>query len=202
MKFIIAVTVVAAAAFFARMDSDWLSFLIPPADNFSGQIVWITGASSGIGASLARDLARNGAQVVMSARRESALREVAASCTGQFAPYVLPLDVTDYQAQQVALDEILAKFGRLDSVVLNAGRSQRAIAADTSFEDTKSLFDLNVFSVIHLTKLVLPHFLKQQSGQFVVVSSVSGFLGTPIGSSYSATKFALVSFIKLLISCF
>jgi NADP-dependent 3-hydroxy acid dehydrogenase YdfG len=190
----------AATAFFAQMDADWVTYLYPPApaDGFSGKIVWITGASSGIGASLARDLARSGAQVVISARRAEELQRVAESCAGERRPYVLPLDVTDYEAQKEALAEILAKFGRIDSVVLNAGRSQRATAADTAIEDTKSLFDLNFFSVIHLTKLVLPHFLAQKGGQFVVVSSVSGFLGTPVGSSYSATKFALVSISVLI----
>ncbi|CAM9191904.1 unnamed protein product, partial [Ectocarpus fasciculatus] len=166
--------------------------------DFNGKVVWITGASSGIGASLARDLSRNGAQVVISARRADALQEVALSCTGQLKPFVLPLDVTDHEAQQAALDTIISKFGRLDTLVLNAGRSQRAVAADTSFEDTKSLFDLNVFAVIHLAKITLPHFLERQSGQFVVVSSVSGFLGTPIGSSYSATKFALHGYFDAL----
>lgn len=187
-----------ATAFFSQMDADWLTYLSPPMGNFNGQVVWITGASSGIGASLTRDLVRNGARVVMSARRVGALQEVAASCQGEHKPYVLPLDVTDYAAQQSALDEILSHFGRIDSIVLNAGRSQRAVAADTSFEDTKSLFDLNVFAVIHLAKLVLPHFFEQKQGQFVVVSSVSGFLGTPIGSSYSATKFALHGYFDAL----
>lgn len=180
-------------AFFSRMDADWMAFLYPPAGSFNGQVVWITGASSGIGAALARDLVKNGAQVIISARRINSLHEVAKSCEGKYKPYVVPLDVTDYAARQLALNDILSKFGRIDSVVLNAGKSQRATAIDTTFEDTKSLFDLNVFAVIHLTKLVLPIFLKQGSGQFVVVSSVSGFLGTPIGSSYSATKFALAS---------
>lgn len=192
-----------AISLFSLMDADLLGYLYPAAGDFNGKVVWITGASSGIGASLARDLTRKGAQVIISARRADALREVAATCSGPHRPVVLPLDVTDHSAQKAALNEILNQFGRIDSVVLNAGRSQRSIAADTSFEDTKSLFDLNVFAVIHLAKIVLPAFLSQKSGQFVVVSSVSGFLGTPIGSSYSATKFALVRVMRapILIIC-
>ena len=178
---------------FACMDADWITYLYPAAGDFQGQVVWITGASSGIGASLAKDLCRQGAQVILSARREDKLREVATSCAGaRYEPFVLPLDVTDYNLQKMALQEVLSKYGRLDSVVLNAGRSQRAVAAETPFTATKDLFELNVFSVIHLAKLILPHFLEAKKGQFVVVSSVSGFLATPIGSSYSATKFALV----------
>jgi dehydrogenase/reductase SDR family protein 7 len=79
------------------------------------------------------------------------------------------------------------------------GRSQRTLAVDTPFVETKNLFDLNFFSVVHLTKLVLPIFLSNGGGQFAVVSSTSGFLGTPMGTSYSATKFALVSPINQIL---
>lgn len=131
---------------------------------FKDKVVWITGASSGIGAQLARDLAKEGAQVVVSARRVSELEQVADSCVG-LRPFVLPLDVTDYAAQNAAYESILAKFGRVDIVVLNAGRSQRSLAEKFDIASTKELFELNVFSVINLAKLVVPEMISRKSGQ-------------------------------------
>jgi NADP-dependent 3-hydroxy acid dehydrogenase YdfG len=109
-------------AVFSKLDADWSTFFSTPAGDFGGKVVWITGASSGIGASLAKDLCRKGARVVLSARRLDKLNEVASSCAGSaYEPFVLPLDVTDLDAQKNAFDTVLKKFGRLDSVVLNAG---------------------------------------------------------------------------------
>lgn len=131
---------------------------------FKDKVVWITGASSGIGAQLARDLAKEGAQVVVSARRVTELEQVADSCEG-LRPYVLPLDVTDYEAQSAAYDTILATFGRVDILVLNAGRTQRSLAERFEIASTKELFELNVFSVINLAKMVVPDMILRKSGQ-------------------------------------
>jgi dehydrogenase/reductase SDR family protein 7B len=135
-----------------------------------------------------------GAKVIISARREEKLHELAAECRAHgYEPFVQPLDVTDSEKLAATVDNIVHKFGRIDSVVLNAGRSQRAIAVETSLDETKQLLDLNFISYVALTKQVLPHMIKQGSGQLVVVSSLSGRIATPIASSYSATKFALAS---------
>jgi short-subunit dehydrogenase len=190
--------IVIIAILFSKMDANWSLYFSPPSGDFDGKVVWITGASSGIGASLAKDLTKQGAKVILSARRIDALNAVADSCQGKYKPLVIPLDVTNHKAQRDALNEIFSVYGRIDSVVLNAGRSQRAAAEETPYEATKELFDLNFFSIIHLTKLILPLFLSQKNGQFVIVSSISGFLGTPMGSSYSATKFALHGYFDAL----
>jgi NADP-dependent 3-hydroxy acid dehydrogenase YdfG len=114
--------VVIGLAIFAKLDADWLTYFSPAAGDFGGKVVWITGASSGIGASLAKDLCRQGARVVLSARRVEQLNAVSRSCAGSaYEPFVLPLDVTDFDAQKTAFDTILKKFGRIDSLVLNAG---------------------------------------------------------------------------------
>ncbi len=106
---------------FFRLDSDVYLYFSKAAGDFDGKVVWITGASSGIGASLARDLAGRGARVVISARRTEQLNEVAVSCTGKHKPLVIPFDVTDFEAQQSAFQKIMSSYGRIDSIVLNAG---------------------------------------------------------------------------------
>lgn len=164
---------------------------------FKNQVVWITGASSGIGAQLARDLAREGAQVVVSSRRAHELEQVADSCEG-LRPLVVPLDVTDYSAQKVAYESIVAKFGRVDILVLNAGRTQRAFAENFALASTKELFELNFFAVINLAKMVVPDMIRRKDGQIVVTSSVAGKIGSPIQTSYSATKYALQGYFDAL----
>ena len=108
-------------AIFCGLDADPVLFFSPETGAFDGQVIWITGASSGIGAALAKELVKHGAQVILSARRAEQLRTVANSCVGKLAPVVLPLDVTDFPAQQAAFDVIMKRFGRIDSVILNAG---------------------------------------------------------------------------------
>jgi dehydrogenase/reductase SDR family protein 7 len=181
-------------AIFFKSDVDLPLLLLPyeAKGSFAGKVVWITGASSGIGAALAEDMVKAGARVVISARRESMLQEVADSCA-KFGerPFVLPLDVTNFEAQAAAYQTVVATFGHVDSLVLNAGKSQRNTALDTDLSVTQELLNLNFFSYVSLTKIVLPDMVARKQGQVVVTSSLSGIIGTPLGSSYSATKFAL-----------
>jgi hypothetical protein len=133
---------------------------------FKSKVVWIAGASSGIGAQLALDLARAGAQVVISARRIQNLEDVATQCaTVGLKPLILPLDVTNADECQKATDKIIAQFGRIDVLILNAGRTQRYLAAEMPFKDTKDLMELNFLSLVNLAKLVLPTMLSQKAGQ-------------------------------------
>lgn len=161
---------------------------------FINKTIWIVGASSGIGQYLAYDLSKAGAQVVISARRLDQLQMVAKNCSNfnKLTPFVLPLDILDYDAQEVAYNTIIEKFGRVDSVVLNAGRTMRSTAVEAPTNLTRNIFELNFFSYIQLSKLVLPDMIKRKNGQLIAVSSLAGRIGTPLSSSYSATKFALV----------
>jgi dehydrogenase/reductase SDR family protein 7 len=127
--------------------------------------IWITGASSGIGARLACDLTEKGAQVIVSARRIEQLNDVSKRCSGKHIPYVLPLDVLDLESHETAFNKIIGVFGKVDSLVLNAGRSQRNPAIDTPFNVTTSIMELNFFSVVHLAKVVLPSMINRKSGQ-------------------------------------
>jgi short-subunit dehydrogenase len=186
----------------------------PPNMSYLNQVIWITGASSGIGAATALEFTKLGAQVIISARRADKLYTLSNSSQGQgtHEMFVLPLDLMDFESHEKAYQTILAKFGHVDILVLNAGQSQRNAALDTPFEDTRSLMELNFFSCVHLAKVVVPGMITHGGGkvkfhyslhfplpliltvvlQLVLMSSLSGKLGTPIGSSYSASKFALV----------
>ena len=198
---IFVIAVVAVLAVFFRSDADLPLIFLPyqPENSFAGKVVWITGASSGIGAELAKDMVRAGAHVIISARRRSNLDEVAEACAelGE-RPMVLPLDVTDYQAQEEAYKTILEKYGHIDSLVLNAGKSQRNLAVETPFDVTEDMMKLNFFSYVAMTKMTLPNMIERKQGQIVVMSSLSGIIGTPLGSTYSASKFALHGYFNAL----
>lgn len=168
--------------------------------NFNNQVIWLTGASSGIGASLAEELAAGGAQLILSARRVKQLEEVADKCAAVgLRPTVVPFDALNFDEHEGAFNTIIEKFGRIDVLILNAGRAQRAVAMDTAIADTRNLFELNFFSYVSILKLVLPTMTSRESGgQVVVVSSLAGKIGTPIASTYSATKYALHGYFDAL----
>ena len=168
--------------------------------SFANQTIWITGASSGIGASLAEELTAGGAQVIISARRMNQLESVADKCAAVgLRPMIQAFDALDFEEHGRAFEAIIEKFGGVDVLILNAGRSQGALAMDTRLTDTRQLFELNFFSYVNLAKLVVPTMTSRKSGgQVVVVSSVSGKLGTPMGSSYSGTKYALHGYFDAL----
>eukprot|EP01038_Epipyxis_sp_PR26KG_P011290 gene11290-15147_t len=168
--------------------------------SYTGKIIWITGASSGIGASLAEDLTKAGAQVIISARRVEQLEKVAEKCSQLgLKPFIQPLDVTDnFEVLENTYNSIIEKFGFINIVVLNAGQSQRNLAVDTPLSDTKHLMNLNFFSYVALAKLILPKMIERNQGQLVIMSSLSGIIGTPIASSYSASKFALHGYFNTL----
>mmetsp|Transcript_56990 Transcript_56990/g.112288 ORF Transcript_56990/g.112288 Transcript_56990/m.112288 type:complete len:315 (-) Transcript_56990:22-966(-) len=191
---ILIVIVAIALGVFFNSDVD-LPLLFLPYElpgSFEGKVVWITGASSGIGAALAEDMVKAGATVIISARREELLNKVADSCA-QFGkrPYVLPLDVTNINAHHGAYVVLREEFQRIDVLVLNAGMSQRNTALDTPLEVTQDLMHLNFISYVSLARYVLSDMIERKTGQIVVTSSLSGIIGTPLGSSYSASKFAL-----------
>ncbi len=170
-----------------------------PGAAFHQKIVWITGASSGIGEALARELARQGARLVLSARRETELQRVAdLVALPKTDVLVLPLDMTDETSFSPAVDRVIARFGRVDYVFQNAGISQRSPAADTTMAVYRHLMEVDFFGVVGLTKAILPAMLKQGNGHFVVTSSVAGKIGVKQRSGYCASKHALHGFFDAL----
>ena len=158
---------------------------------FHNKVVWITGASSGIGEALAYAFAAEGALLVLSARREDELQRVAKACGNA---YVLPFDMLSLAEHTDRVNDIIKTYGRIDYLVLNAGVSQRSFVKDTEFDVYRRLFEVNFFSIVSLTQAVLPIFTAQKSGVFVPIASVAGRISTPRRAAYGATKHALIGF--------
>lgn len=170
--------------------------------DFAGQVVWITGASSGIGEALALHFAREGSSLVLSARRKAELERVQNRCVEEgcaaSAVMVLPLDVTDEAAMPAAVEQVKNRFGRIDMLLNNAGLSQRSKCIDTQMSVYRTLFEVDVLGQIALTKAVLPVMLQQGSGHIAVTSSVAGKVGAPHRTGYCAAKHAVMGFFDAL----
>jgi len=167
---------------------------------FNGAVVWITGASSGIGEELARQAAAKGAKLVLSARRQGELDRVREACLAAGAPdaLVLPLDMLAYDAMANRTRTVVDHFGRIDLLVNNAGMSQRSFCVDTSFDVYRQMMDVNVLGQIALTQAVLPVMLEQGSGHIAVTASVAGKVGAPLRTGYCAAKHAVMGFFDAL----
>ena len=169
---------------------------------FQDQVIWITGASSGIGEALVRSFAARGAAVVLSARREAELQRVRQQLLEEGVSaervMVLPLDVTDYAAMPAAVQRVQDSFARIDMLINNAGISQRSFCVDTDMEVYRTLFEVDVLGQIALTKQVLPVMITQGSGRLVVTSSIAGKVGAPQRTGYCAAKHAVMGFFDAL----
>lgn len=167
-------------------------------ESLADKIIWITGASSGIGEALAAEYARYGARLVLSARREAELQRVRKQLVNADEHLVLPMDLTQSESMAEGVSRVMAHFGGIDQVVHNGGISQRALARDTELAVDRRLMEVNYFGAVALTKAVLPIFRQQRRGRFVVVTSLVGELPTPKRSAYSASKHALHGFFEAL----
>ena len=168
--------------------------------DFTGKVVWITGASSGIGEALARAFWSAGADLVLSARRREELERVSASLPSAAGRrcLVLPMDVSDSASFPASVERVKQRFGRIDVLVNNAGVSQRSWAAETPLEIDRRIMEVNFFGTVALTKCVLPLMLERRAGQIIVISSVAGKFGFYLRSAYSASKHALHGFFESL----
>lgn len=164
----------------------------------------ITGASDGIGAEMARQLAqRHGAAValVLAARNEAALDAVAAQCRGGGATaLVVPTDVSDPAQCRALIGTSVQAFGQIDALINNAGMSAQALFADVKTDDLgwyEDLMRINLWGSVWCTHAALPY-LKQSRGSLVAVSSLAGLVGVPGRTAYSASKFAMTGFFEAL----
>ena len=164
----------------------------------AGEVIWITGASSGIGEALAHVLARRGARLVLSSRREDALARVRDLCAHPERHLVLPLDLGEPETLPAAAARAFAHFGRVDVMIHNGGLSQRSRAEETDLAVDRRVMEVDYFGAVALTKALLPSMLERGSGRIVVVSSLVGKVGTPLRSGYSAAKHALHGFFDSL----
>ena len=156
------------------------------------QVWWVTGASSGIGAALARGLSSRGARLILSGRNVAALEEVAKECGP--GTMILPFEATDYAALPMLADEAWEWCGRIDGLVNNAGISQRSLAVDTDFSVYQKIVDVDLLAPIALTQQLLPRMIAAGGGHIVAISSVAGIAGVPLRSAYCAAKHGLIGY--------
>jgi len=158
----------------------------------AGGVAVVTGASSGIGASVATELARRGATVAAVARRKDRLDEVVERCR-QHAPasIAVPADVSTRAECERVIDEVQQRFGRVDIVVNNAGISIHRNAARTTADDVERLMAVNFFAPMYLTTAALPGMLDRKRGAVVNITSVAGYVPNPGEAAYGAAKAAL-----------
>lgn len=169
---------------------------------FKDQVIWITGASSGIGEALALEFAKRGAKLILSSRNEDSLRAVAKKCEAighdSAAHFVLPMDVTDEDGLAAKVEQAKAYGGKIDLLINNAGISQRSSFLTTDMATYRKLFEVDVFGQIALTKLVVPIMLQQGSGHVAITASVAGKIGVPFRTGYCAAKHAVMGFFDAL----
>lgn len=162
-------------------------------------VVLLTGASSGLGAALAEVLGTRGAHVALVARRKSKLQEVASRVrSAGGTPLVISADVSQEADCARVVQETIAEFGRIDVLVNNAGRGNRASVEDTTTADLDNMFRLNVYSQFWLSREVLPSMKNIGSGYILNISSFAGKVGFPLNAAYVAAKHAVVGFTASL----
>ncbi|WCL48526.1 SDR family oxidoreductase [Leptospira sp. GIMC2001] len=166
---------------------------------FKDKVVWITGASSGIGEALVFAFAEEGAKVILSSRKkEDLIRVQKESNLDDSRSLILPLDLEKNSSFDKEAATAIKKIGVIDIIIHNGGISQRSLVADTKLEVYRRLNEVNYMGAVSLTLSTLPHFLKQGHGLYVVVTSIVGKIGTPLRSGYSASKHALHGFFDSL----
>lgn len=159
--------------------------------NFKDKTIWITGASSGIGAALAREFSSRGAHCILSGRDEARLAEVAKHCGEAL---VLPFDVRDEEALGEATGEAIAWKGGVDVAIANAGVSQRSRALKTDMQVYREIIEIDLIAQIALAQGLISHMAERGSGHLAFISSIAGKVGVPMRTAYSAAKFGLAGY--------
>ena len=168
-------------------------------NNIENKVVLITGASSGIGQSTAELLAKKGAKIVLAARRESRLKELAEKINkaGGQAIYQVT-DVTNPEDSKKLVQYAKEKFGKVDAIFLNAGIMPSSPLSALHVEEWESMVDINLKGVLNGLAAVLPEFTAQKSGHVITTSSVAGLKAYPNGGVYGATKWAVRELMEVL----
>lgn len=166
--------------------------------HFKDKVIWITGASSGIGEHLAYAFVESGADLILSARNEQELQRVQQNCPRNSRVLLMPMDVTEYDKISGITARAINHYGKIDILINNAGISQRSLVADTKLSVDQKIMDVNFIGTVAVTKAVLPYMTRRKQGQIVAISSVMGKIGTPRRSAYAASKHALHGFFDCL----
>ncbi|MEJ7692259.1 SDR family oxidoreductase [Daejeonella sp.] len=166
---------------------------------FKNKVIWITGASSGIGEAVTYKMNQLGARLIISSRTGDALYKVKASCKGNpMDIHVLPLDLANTESlpEKAAAAEKI--YGHVDMIIHSGGVSQRSLAIDTDIKVAQSIMDTNFWGTVVLTQAILPRMMARNSGHIVIISSLVGKFGTKFRSAYSASKHALHGYFDSL----
>ena len=167
--------------------------------DFHHKRVWITGASSGIGEALTYAFVKEGAEVIISARREAELERVKGNCGDKASKVtVVPLDLTDQEGMKQKVSQVIAEKGSIDYLVNNGGISQRSWVWETPMEIDRKVMETNFFGQVAMTKALLPSMIEHGFGHIIVISSLTGKFGFPMRSAYAASKHALEGFFETL----
>ena len=164
---------------------------------FQGKVVWLTGASSGIGKELSIQLSKLGAKLILSSRKEELLIELRANLSQKEQHMVLAMDLAKPDEFDGLLKQVIARYDQIDLLIQNGGISQRATAASSSEVVVRRIMEVNFFGNVFLMKKVLPK-LRESKGQVLVISSIAGKFGFFLRSSYSASKHALHGYYESL----
>ncbi len=163
--------------------------------DLSGKVVWITGASSGIGEAIAYKLAKENCKIILSARRIEELNRVKENTKlGDEDILVLPIDLEKHQNASDWTQKVIDKFKRIDILINNGGISQESFALNTTESVEQKIMNINYFGNVALSKAVAPIMQQQQSGKIAVITSIIGKFGLPRLSTYAASKHALYGF--------
>ncbi len=165
----------------------------------TGKVIWITGASSGIGEELSKQFARHKATLILSSRRKEELERVKTECL----PYssnieVLPIDLSDLNSLKGIAENAISLFGRIDMLINSGGISQRSTAMETEADVEQRIMDINFNSSVILSKAVIPQMEKNGYGKIILLSSITGKIGVPNRSAYCASKHALIGYFDAM----
>lgn len=165
---------------------------------FEGKVVIVTGASSGIGEAIARKFARNGSKVMLAARSEEKLSEIVTSLRAEnYEASFVKTDVSIEDDCKNLIEKTVERYGTINILVNNAGRSMRATFMEVDLKVLHNLMNINFWGTVYCTKYALPYLVKNK-GSLVGVSSVAGFHGLPARTGYSASKFAIHGFLETI----
>ena len=162
------------------------------------KVVWITGASSGIGEALVYAYNKQGAKLILSARNRDELYRVKSNCASPVTVHVLPLDLENTDSLDQKAADAIRIFGMIDLLIHSGGVSQRGLALETAVAVEQKIMNINFWGTVILSKAVLPLMIKQGGGQIVCISSLVGKFGTRLRSAYAASKHALHGYFDSL----
>jgi len=162
------------------------------------KIVWITGASSGIGWALAQAYNRTGAFVILSARRRDKLHQLQSELPYPELSYVLPLDLSKHQESTQWVEEAIAQKGHVDILINNGGMGHLGSVEEMNFQVERQVMEVNLWGAVAITKALLPHLKSRNQGQIWTVASILGYFGSPSLAAYAASKFAVIGYFESL----